>query len=109
MQAYIDLNTYQSAGSIPAAINAVNTNASNAKDALQALRSTPFVEDTFSQRLRVFIWPTVIASPPDQSNLGKVRQWMSTHELVGVPVAVLLNSGSLTNQRKQAVSDLSVP
>lgn len=109
MQAYIDLNTYQSAGSIPAAINAVNTNASNAKDALQALRSTPFVEDTFSQRLRVFIWPTGIASPPDQSNLGKVRQWMSTHELVGVPVAVLLNSGSLTNQRKQAVSDLSVP
>ena len=35
MQAYIDLNAYQSAGSIPAAINAVNTNAGNAKENAQ--------------------------------------------------------------------------
>jgi hypothetical protein len=34
---------------------------------------------------------------------------MSTHQLAGVPVAVLLNSAALAEQRKQAVIDLSVP
>ena len=35
MQAYLDLYAYQSAGSIPAAINAVNQSAGNAKDDAQ--------------------------------------------------------------------------
>jgi hypothetical protein len=46
MQAYIDLDAYKNAGSIPAAINQINKAAGNAKDTLQALRSTAFLEDT---------------------------------------------------------------
>lgn len=109
MQAYIDLDAYKNAGSIPAAINAVNKNAGNAKDALQALRSTAFLEDTYSQRLRTFIWPSGINQLVDQTSLGKVRQWMSTHNLAGVPVAVFLNSAALADQRRLAAIDLSVP
>ena len=37
MQAYIDLDAYKIAGSIPAAINAVNQSAGNAKDAAQQI------------------------------------------------------------------------
>jgi hypothetical protein len=109
MQAYIDLDAYKNAGSIPSAINAINKDAGNAKDALQALRSTAFVEDAFSQRLRAYIWPSGIRNPPDQTNLGKVRQWMSAHLPPGVPVQTFLNGAVLADQRRQAVSDLSVP
>src|SRR5665213_165571 len=109
-QAYIDLDAYKTAGSIPAAINAVNQSAGNAKDAEQAaLRSTAFVEDTFSQRLRSFIWPSGMTNPPNQMNLTKLRQWMSAHLPADVPVQTLLNGATLADQRKQAVSDLSVP
>ncbi|HZK90767.1 MAG TPA: hypothetical protein VFC56_11515 [Stellaceae bacterium] len=109
-QAYIDLDAYKTAGSIPAAINAVNQSAGNAKDAAQAaLRSTAFVEDTFSQRLRSFIWPSGMTNPPNQMNLTKLRQWMSAHLPADVPVQTLLNGATLADQRKQAVSDLSVP
>jgi hypothetical protein len=109
MQAYLDLDAYKIAGSIPAAINQINKEAGNAKDALQALRNTPFLEDTSSQRLRAYIWPSGLASPADQTHLAKVRQWMSTHQLAGVPVAVLMNSASLADQRRQAVIDLPIP
>ena len=44
MQAYIDLNAYQSAGSIPAAINAVNKNAGNAKDAITFQRASALAQ-----------------------------------------------------------------
>jgi hypothetical protein len=108
-QAFLDLGVYKNAGSIPAAINAINKDAGNAKDALQALRSTPFLEDTSSQRLRTFIWPSGIANPPDQTNLGRLRQWMSAHKLAGVPVAVFLNSAALADQRRLAAIDFSVP
>jgi hypothetical protein len=109
MQAYIDLDAYKNAGSIPAAINQINKAAGNAKDTLQALRSTAFLEDTSSQRLRTYIWPSGITNLADQTHVEKLRQWMSTHQLAGVPVAVLLNSAALAEQRKQAVIDLSVP
>ena len=105
MQAYIDLNAYKNAGSIPAAINQINKDAGNAKDALQALRSTPFLEDTSSQRLRAYIWPSGISNAPDQGHLSRLRQWMSTHS-PDVPVAVLLNSASLADRRRQAIVDL---
>jgi len=110
MQAYIDLDVYKNAGSIPAAINAVNKDAGNAKDIAQdALRSTPFLEDPFSQRLRAYIWPSGIGKPVDQAHLTKLRQWMSAHSLANVPVQVLLNGKALAGQRMQAVVDLSAP
>jgi len=110
MQAYIDLDAYKNAGSIPAAINAVNKDAGNAKDIAQdALRSTPFLEDPFSQRLRAYIWPSGIGKPVDQAHLTKLRQWMSAHSLANVPVQVLLNGKALAGQRMQAVVDLSAP
>jgi hypothetical protein len=113
LEAYIDLDAYKNAGSIPAAINAVNKAAGVAKDiaqaAVAALRSTPFLEDDSSKRLSVFIWPHGITSPVDKTHLQKLRDWMSTNLPSGIPVETLLHSAALVNARKQAVSDLSVP
>jgi hypothetical protein len=110
MQAYIDLDTYKIAGSVPGAINAVNQSAANAKDkAIEALRTTRFMEDTYSDRLSAYIWPSGITNPASQTNVNKLRQWMSSHSLAGVPIETLLHSSALSDQRKQAVSDLSVP
>jgi hypothetical protein len=110
IQAYIDLDAYKNAGSIPAAINAINKDTGNAKDlALDALRSTPFSEDTFSARLRAFIWPAGVGKPTNQPNLNKVRRWMSAHLPGGVPVEKFLDAPALARERMQAVADLSVP
>ena len=49
MQAYIDLDTYKTAGSIPAAINAVNQSAGNAKD--QALEAITFQRESAKDQL----------------------------------------------------------
>ena len=110
VQAYIDLDAYKNAGSIPAAINAINKDTGNAKDKAQdALRTTVFLEDAFSKRLRAYIWPSGIDKSVDKAHLAKVRQWMGTHSLAGVPVQVLLNGKALAGQRMEIVVDLSVP
>jgi hypothetical protein len=110
IQAYIDLDAYKNSGSIPAAINAVNKDAGNAKDdALDALRTTVFVDDTFSQRLRDYLWPSGISKPVDQPHLAKLRRWMSANLPAGVPVETLLHAPTLASKRKRVVSDLSVP
>ncbi len=109
-QAYLDLDAYKDAGSIPAAINAINKDTGNAKDKAQdALRTTVFLEDAFSKRLRAYIWPSGIDKSVDKAHLAKVRQWMGTHSLAGVPVQVLLNGKALAGQRMEIVVDLSVP
>jgi hypothetical protein len=110
IQAYIDLDAYKNAGSVPAAINAINKDTGNAKDAaLDALRSTPFVEDTFSERLRAYIWPSGIGKPVDQAHLTKLRQWMAAHLPKGLPVEKFLDAPTLAGERMKAVADLSVP
>ncbi len=110
MQAYIDLDAYKNAGSIPAAINAVNKDAGIAKeDALDTLRTGVFVEDTSSQRLRDYLWPSGIDKPADKAHLAKLRQWMSANLPAGVPVEAILYGPTLAAKRKLAVSDLGVP
>jgi hypothetical protein len=109
-QAYIDLDTYKNAGSIPAAINAINKDAGNAKDdALDALRTTVFAEDTFSDRLRDYLWPSGISKPVNQAHLATLRRWMSANLPAGVPVETLIHAPTLAAKRKQAISDLAVP
>ena len=110
IQAYIDLDAYKNAGSIPAAINAVNKDAGNAKDdALDTLRTGVFVEDSSSQRVRDYLWPSGIDKPVDKAHLAKLRQWMRANLPAGVPVEALLYGPTLAAKRKLAVSDLSVP
>ena len=110
IQAYTDLDAYKDAGSIPGAINAINKDAGNAKeDALDTLRSGVFVEDTSSQRLRDYLWPSGIDKPADKPHLAKLRQWMSANLPAGVPVEAILYGPTLAAKRKLAVSDLGVP
>ena len=110
IQAYIDLDAYKNAGSIPAAINAVNKDAGNAKDdALDTLRTGVFVEDSSGQRVRDYLWPSGIDKPVDKAHLAKLRQWMRANLPAGVPVEALLYGPTLAAKRKLAISDLAVP
>jgi hypothetical protein len=108
--AYIDLDAYKNAGSIPAAINAINKETGNAKDrAIEALRSTPFAEDTFSERLRAYLWPTGIGNPPDKAHQVKLRKWIDANLSGGLPIEKFLDAPTLAGERMKAVADLSVP
>src|ERR1051326_54440 len=110
VQAYIDLDAYKNAGSIPSAINAVNKDAGNARaDAVDTLRTGVFVEDTPGQRLRVYLWPSGVEKPVDKAHLTNLRRWMSANLPAGVPVEALLYGPTLASKRKLAVSDLAVP
>jgi hypothetical protein len=108
-RAYIDLDAYKNAGSIPAAINAVNKDAGNAKDeAIEALRSTTFVEDTFSQRLRAYLWPAGIGNPADKAHVAKLRGWIDAHFGRRLPTEKFLDAPTLAGERMRAVADLSI-
>jgi hypothetical protein len=110
IQAYIDLDVYKNAGSIPGAINAINRDAGDAKDvALATLRTDVFVEDTSSQQLRDYLWPLGIDKPVDKPHLARVRQWMSGNLPAGVPVEALLYRPTLAAKRRLAIGDLGVP
>jgi hypothetical protein len=113
MQAYGDLDAYKSAGSIPSAINTINLEAGAAKEvALDALRSTRFFEDTFSQRLQAYIWPAGIGEPEDKAHVTKLRQWMVVNlpkGLQGLPIQKFLDTEALAKYRKKAVEDLAIP
>ena len=110
IQAYVDLDAYKNAGSIPAAINAINKDTGTAKEeALDALRSTSFVEDTFSDRLRVYIWPAGISKAADQAHVTKLRQWIAANLPGPLPVEKFLDAPTLAAARMKAVADLSIP
>lgn len=110
MQAYIDLDTYKNAGSIPAAINAINRDTGAAKDeALEALRTGSFSNDASRQRLLAYIWPSGVDKPADNAHFAALRRWMSANLPKGAPVEVLLDDPRLAGKRALAITDLAVP
>jgi hypothetical protein len=66
-------------------------------------------EDENSKRLSQFIFPNG-AQEPNEENLKKLRQWMTTNNLpAGIPVAIFLNTPAFADARKKAVADLKLP
>jgi hypothetical protein len=61
------------------------------------------------KRLRQFIWPNG-AKEPNEENLQKLRQWMTTNNLPGgILVGDFLNRSEFSDARKKAVADLNLP
>jgi len=126
--AIVDLDDYQSAGTIQGALEGVQTDAS-AKDAqaqtqIDLYRTTKFSPDTATERIMSWLYPGVksydhdtglprdASGAPvqvDSAHRTLLTQFLTSQKLDGIELAAFLDNANLAAVRADAVSSLKIP